>query len=236
MKKIFYILILIATFVFSAFVALAEDIPQEREPFEYKLMVPLPTSEGTVASTTGIVDYIKTLYLFGIGISGVIAMSLIVIAGFQWVTAAGKMSAVTQAKSRITNAIFGLVILLASYLILNTINPALVNLKEPYIYFIKWTEPFEDPGSTVGGGGLAWCFEADGVTPKITSCDDYRATGHLGECNTDPCGVGKCFKDVTRCDSCSGISGCTQYNDSDSCKPSDPCGFGGCSWSGFDCS
>jgi len=187
MKKIFYILILIATFVFSAFVALAEDIPQEREPFEYKLMVPLPTPEGTVASTTGIVDYIKTLYFFGIGLSGIIAMILIVIAGFQWVTAAGKMSTITQAKSRISNAIFGLFILLASYLILNTINPALVNLKEPYIYFIRWNEDFpEDPGTTTGGVPAvpAWC-DTDGVG----SCEDYKTTGHYGECNADPCEV-----------------------------------------------
>jgi len=174
-------------FLLSVFPVLAEDIPQEREPFEYKLMVPLPTPEGTVASTTGIVDYIKTLYFFGIGLSGIIAMILIVIAGFQWVTAAGKMSTITQAKSRISNAIFGLFILLASYLILNTINPALVNLKEPYIYFIKWTEDFpEDPGTTTGGVPAvpAWC-DTDGVG----SCEDYKTTGHYGECNADPCEV-----------------------------------------------
>jgi len=193
MKRIFFILILITTFIFSVFPTFAEDIPQEREPFEYKLMVPLPTPEGTVSTTTGIVDYIKTLYFFGIGLSGIIAMILIVIAGFQWVTAAGKMSTITQAKSRISNAIFGLVILLASYLILNTINPALVNLKEPYIYFIKWTEPFEDPGTT--GGGVpakpAWCFEANGTTPKITTCGGYKTTGHINQCEADPCDVPK---------------------------------------------
>ena len=209
MKKIFYILILIATFVFSAFVALAEDIPQEREPFEYKLMVPLPTPEGTVASTTGIVDYIKTLYFFGIGLSGIIAMILIVIAGFQWVTAAGKMSTITQAKSRISNAIFGLFILLASYLILNTINPALVNLKEPYIYFIRWNEDFpEDPGTTGGPGGGTpnWCNDPP-MSGNLQDCGDYTNTiwicgpssneNCLNYCASDPCdaaSVGKSCK------------------------------------------
>jgi len=205
----------------------ATDIPDSREEaFQYHLMVPLPTSEGTVSTTTGIVDYIKTLYLFAMGIAGVIAMGLIVFAGFQWLTSAGSYSTISKARNRMSNAIFGLVILLGSYLLLNTINPALVNLKEPYIYFIKWTEDFEEQDGTGGGGGGAipdWCFEADGVTPKITTCLEYA--GNLVDCGfgAPVCAAGQC--------QCVGLSVVNTSNAANACE-SDPCSVdnGPCDW------
>jgi len=192
-KPVFILIFIIFLLIFigQETALAATDIPQEREAFQYHLMVPLPTSEGTVSTTTGIVDYIKTLYLFAMGIAGVIAMGLIVFAGFQWLTSAGSYSTISKARNRMSNAIFGLVILLGSYLLLNTINPALVNLKEPYIYFIKWTEDFEEQDGTGGGGGGAipdWCSNGGINNTAIDGCSEYVA-GHISECASDPCGV-----------------------------------------------
>lgn len=199
-KKILFALILIFSLTILTFClpVLADDeIEQDREgdPFEYSLMVPLPTPEGMVGTTTGIVHYIKTLYLFAMGIAGILAMAMIIIGGFQWISSGTSYASVGQAKNRISNAVLGLVILLSAYLILYNINPALVDLKEPYIYFIKWTEPFEEDGTGgTGGGGGDWCDHINpdlcgDYTDAISECGPNLDESCLTYCESDPCGV-----------------------------------------------
>ena len=57
---------------------------------------------------------------------GIAVFVMVFYAGFLWLTAAGNTAKVTEAKSRITNAVFGAIILLSAYLILYTINPDFV--------------------------------------------------------------------------------------------------------------
>jgi len=234
MKKIFLILI-IFTISFTFFVQPANAITQEREPFEYKLMVPLPTPNGTATSTSGIVNYLMILYYFLFGIAGVMAMGSIVYSGFQWITSGSSHSNITQAKARISNSILGLIILLSSWVILQTINPNLTKLKEPYVQFMTWDEEFKDDGaSNVGGTPPDWC-----VTDGITQCFDYN--GLLGnatfsKCESDPCNVpnGPCFKNgLNQCGGCGGpppVITCDRYHFEDRCAPN-PCGVTtGCQW------
>ncbi len=89
----------------------------------------LITNVPGVGEIEDISDYIKALYLFGLAIVGVIAMLFVIIGGIRYMTAAGNESTITEAKGQITAAILGLVLLLTSWLILNTINPELVSLK-----------------------------------------------------------------------------------------------------------
>ncbi|MFA6437660.1 MAG: hypothetical protein WCW00_05560, partial [Candidatus Paceibacterota bacterium] len=88
----------------------------------------------------------------------------------------------------------GLVVLLSAYLLLNTINPALVNLKEPVLLFLDWTEEFGNAaGGGPGGGGSgipAWCANEGPSGNTIGSCVGYE-TSHLSDCNADPCRVGR---------------------------------------------
>ena len=51
--------------------------------------------------------------------------------GIQYILAAGNVGKVEEAKETITQALLGLGLLLMSYLLLITINPDLVNLKNP---------------------------------------------------------------------------------------------------------
>ncbi len=90
----------------------------------YDLEVPI----GSTTSVNSVADYIDTIYQFLVGIAGVTATVMIMLGGWQWIFAGGNESAITSAKERITSAIIGLVLALASYLILFTINPALVEL------------------------------------------------------------------------------------------------------------
>lgn len=91
-----------------------------------QLIVPIPGSPPEGISDPGI--YIKTIYNFGIGIAGLLAMAQIVFGGVQYTVSAGDPSKQSDAKDRIWSAITGLILLLASYLILNTINPQLTKL------------------------------------------------------------------------------------------------------------
>ena len=181
MKKIFLILI-IFTISFTFFVQPTFAVTQEREPFEYKLMVPLPTPSGTATSTSGIVNYLMILYSFLFGIAGVMAMGSIVYSGFQWITSGSNHSNISQAKARISNSILGLIILLSSWVILQTINPNFTKLKEPYVQFMTWDEEFKDDGSaTAGGSTPVWCS-------SVFNCPNYNS-GHKAECDLNPCGV-----------------------------------------------
>jgi type IV secretory pathway VirB2 component (pilin) len=54
-----------------------------------------------------------------LGTLGTIFVILIIIAGFQWMTASGDSEKVDEAKDRIKNSVIGIVIILASYAIVN---------------------------------------------------------------------------------------------------------------------
>lgn len=74
-------------------------------------------------------SFIKKVYNFSMGLIAIIAVIVIMIAGLQWVTAAGDPGKISGAKGKIKSAIIGVVLILSSYVILNLINPDLVVLQ-----------------------------------------------------------------------------------------------------------
>jgi len=74
---------------------------------------------------------IAWFYYFIIGISGLAAFVMLIWGGIAWMTSTGDPSKIGEAKDRIYSAFLGLIIILASYLILNTINPDLIMLNLP---------------------------------------------------------------------------------------------------------
>ena len=92
----------------------------------------------TTVQQTLLPDYIKYLFNFSLIIVGLIVFSALIIGGFLYLISSGNPSKL-DAKDRIFGALIGLVLLLSSWLILNTINPQLtifypVGLEEVYIY------------------------------------------------------------------------------------------------------
>jgi len=74
-------------------------------------------------------NYIKIIYKYAIGIVGILAAVILMIAGVIWLTAGGNASQITEAKAWITASLTGLILALCSYLILATVNPVLVEFK-----------------------------------------------------------------------------------------------------------
>ncbi|MDO8505402.1 MAG: pilin [bacterium] len=98
---------------------------------------------------TGIEQYIRRLYVYFVSIAGIVAGIMIVWAGVKWLTSAGAPERITDAKKKIGNAVIGLVLILGSYVILQTINPALVSLKLPPVKIVR-----RDLGET-----QLWCVK-----------------------------------------------------------------------------
>jgi len=115
MKKHFIIItLLIFCSLFAFHFALAD----------YEIEVGLPdVSKGT---TVGLAEYINYLYLFGLGLVSIAALGSLVIGGFMYMLS-DTVTSKDKAKEYINGAIYGLILALAAYLILNTINPDLVN-------------------------------------------------------------------------------------------------------------
>ena len=79
-------------------------------------------------SLSGIVAWLYTLI---VGISGLAAFVMIVWGGVQYMTSTGDPTKTSDAKDKIKNALLGLLLVLASFLILQVINPELTILREP---------------------------------------------------------------------------------------------------------
>ncbi len=72
-----------------------------------------------------LVEYLKYIFAFTVLISGLIVFVMMVSSGFKWLTSAGNTSKTAAAREEIFSAFLGMVIVLCSWLILNTINPQL---------------------------------------------------------------------------------------------------------------
>ncbi len=131
------------------------------------MQVDLSVTVGNMLHAATIGEYVVGLYRYGLGIGATLAMVMVVVGGFQYMTARGNPSAIGAAKGRITGAIIGILLLLGSYTLLQTINPQLIRLRELSVPQIS---NVANPADT----GL------NGCTPGTLNC---RCTGE-GEAGT----------------------------------------------------
>ena len=116
--------------------------------------------------TNSFAAYIKRIYQFGLGISGVLAVGMIVAGAIRRVVSAGNPGGIDEANKMITSALWGVALLFGSYLILRTINPQLVSLREPALINVSSTPfAYQSPTSTYacpiineGGDSTRACF------------------------------------------------------------------------------
>ncbi|OGZ45102.1 MAG: hypothetical protein A3J54_04470 [Candidatus Ryanbacteria bacterium RIFCSPHIGHO2_02_FULL_45_13b] len=93
----------------------------------YKLLAPLPGGAQELPADGGFSLYAKEVFWFLLSAAAVLALVMLVIGGVEYVGSAGNTSLLGDAKARMTNALLGLLLALTSWLILNTINPDLVD-------------------------------------------------------------------------------------------------------------
>ncbi len=94
--------------------------------FARELEVQYPGPGAPTTSRAVLSDYVRYLFNFAIGIAGLIVFGVIVFSGVQVIMSAQNPAALGEAKSRIMDAIIGLIVILGSYILLTTINPQLI--------------------------------------------------------------------------------------------------------------
>ncbi len=115
------------TLVTLSFIALLlPAVAFAQRPLEYTPLEPIPgiNQSGTADFPT----FLKGIFTILLSIGGILAVGLLVYGGIVYMTSeiSNKKS---EAKRRIQAAVWGLLLLISSYLILNTINPQLLEFK-----------------------------------------------------------------------------------------------------------
>lgn len=137
-------------------------------------------------------DFIKWIYQYGIQVAAVLAVIMIIVAGIQWATSAGSSERVSSARKRIGGALMGLFLALLSYMLLNLINPYMVNLRMPQVWKIN-TLGLTPPYCDMITDGKKVSVKAGGpydVSPVEAQCGvDYfvEGTGDSGTCKGAYC-------------------------------------------------
>jgi len=90
---------------------------------EYTPLAPLPGTTNEEGKTD-IQTYIPGIFKLVIGIAGVLAVLMIIIGGVEYITT-DAIQGKSEGKARIQNALWGLVLVLVSWILLYTINPKL---------------------------------------------------------------------------------------------------------------
>lgn len=142
MKKLIFKSAIIISLVFtSSFSLLLLSIPtvqaQIKTPYKFQIEIPGLAKEMSIGEVDGDVikssllkNYIVGVYNYSFAIAGVLAAVVLMGGGVLWLISGGSPGKIGQAKKIIGNSLIGLVLLFGSNLILRTINPELLAMKD----------------------------------------------------------------------------------------------------------
>lgn len=99
------------------------DCPSDNFEAKGPLCVPKnPFGSSGIAGTGSIGSLIVQIISILLWLSGIIAVIMLIIGGYQWMTARGNDSQTVTAKKTVTNAVIGLVIVLLAYFVIQLIT------------------------------------------------------------------------------------------------------------------
>src|SRR3989344_2996175 len=174
----------------TSFVSSASAQAPAPAPTEYTLLAPIPLqgAGGNPTEKTNAVQYITGLFKLIIGLAGVLAVVMLIYAGIKYMST-DAFSGKDEAKGVIENAMWGLGLAIAAWLILYTINPKLVE--------IKFDIPKHKiaPSSLSGGGGGGGVLPGYILTPEQVAEDnrielDLKKNIPSVTINNNPCVTG----------------------------------------------
>lgn len=150
-KKVFALSALLVWLALPVMASAADPEPPKNtaENINVELKIPLPfvslncaatNARGEkVAAVCNLSDYLRGVYKLLIGTGALLAVVMMIIAGYQWMIAGGSADQAGAAKKRVWGASMGLALALVSYIVLNAISSRLVDLRLPQI---KPVQPF----------------------------------------------------------------------------------------------
>ena len=100
---------------------------------------------GKAVQDSSVLDYVNSAYQFMAVIGGLLAILMLIYAGYRYMTSYGDPEKISDAKDVVEKALIGLALLILAALILNTINPRTAenpcNPGEPGCGDIDFSEP-----------------------------------------------------------------------------------------------
>jgi hypothetical protein len=139
MKRTFNSHVIIAAFAVIAIIGLQAVRPMpvfadSKVSNDYTLLEPLPcipsatfTCPSATVTKTDVTQYVNYIFRLGIALAAFLAVFMFTVGAFQYMTSEAT-GAKSDAKSRMTNSILGLLAALISYTVLYTIDPRLVQI------------------------------------------------------------------------------------------------------------
>jgi len=116
-KNNIYILIITLLFFFQFACALEATYPS--------------ISGYTIDENSGFVDYVSYAFMMIISIGAILLLLVLIGSGINFIMAGGDPGRISKAKEMAINGFAGMVLLLSVYWILNTINPAIIDVENP---------------------------------------------------------------------------------------------------------
>ena len=127
--------------------ALSSPVALSAAPISYVPLQPVP---GVPVGNADFKTYLIAGFKIGISVAGILSVLMLVVAGFQYATT-DAFTGKEESKNKMTKVVYGLVLILVSYILLNTVNKDTVSLKLDF--------GAQDAVNRIGGGfrdGLAY--------------------------------------------------------------------------------
>ena len=173
--------------------------------------VPLSIHIGSIEAVLGIGGYIAAVYTWLMGAAAVFAVLMFTIGALMYMLSAGKSDLLAKGKDHMKNALIGFVLLLSTFLILQTVNPQTLSLQIPTIPMIRSIpvpgesiacESFYDAGYTlqvIGGSSIYQKGKIDGAKElaDIPECGTTRMKLVKNTTGRELSGDQECY--FTRC-------------------------------------
>lgn len=170
MKKTFYLYSIVLIILFGSVL------------FVQAVDLELPAFTTESSSIAGMINQI---YIYALSIAGVLAIVMIVYGGISYALDPGNASKQGDAKDIMQSAIWGIVLLAGAYIILKTINPDLVQLRELPLEHIELsqldiTNAEENPtvvGTSPGGTSIGCTTLNTDIQKTAQLAKDFLALG-----------------------------------------------------------
>jgi len=186
LTKIFHFIIIIS-FVISGFIFNVNHVDAQGGSG----LVKCGFSQGRDCTICDIFILVRDIFNFALGLLAALAVLSIVIGGFYVVTSAGNSGRVSEGYSIITNAVIGLLLVMASFLFFSfalvslgfqSANfSAIFDFQDGEIFSVKCdnASTFNDNGQNGGGVAVAPGGSSDTGIDSVACLDDRSITGEL---------------------------------------------------------
>lgn len=144
------------------------------QTLEYNLLVNLPYADETY--TDDMSSYFVSVFRILIGVAAILAVIVLIWAGFEYVVGAANPQTRSDAKDRIIGALLGLLLALVAWIILNTINTRLVTSEITANPAVLSIDCDAIPGGGGGSPGDEYC-----IRYKTDRCADMQQACYNNE-------------------------------------------------------